>query len=222
MLLDHNKQYLLLNKPRLCSLHFPRRPRSSDGFGLCPPVRAVFTLLAALIIFRPVLILLTNDGDLALHLTHPPFPPPQKPIWLLLTKPLTADHFSELSRGHHPRRRTNPSPAHLDRLSPHFLQNYHPPRAKNRQIRRMMEHFDYRVTSLHRTAIGPIQIGALRPRPIASSYCCGAQVTPNFFLPPPSYGRKISSSVRCMFYIFFPIVLRHSSLSVGKSFHYRC
>lgn len=108
------------------------------------------------------LILLTNDGDFALRLTHPRYHLPK--VYLVeINKPIIPAHLSQLKLGivldDGP---TEPAEiAYTDISKRKFKIILH--QGKNRQIRRMFEHYDYRVLHLHRTNIGPLFLGSLQP-----------------------------------------------------------
>ena len=95
-------------------------------------------------------LLLTNDGDLTKKLTHPSFKK-KKIYYIELDKPLTKVHFDEISRG-----------VQLEDvfITPDAI-NYPEPEDKkkvgveihsgqNRIVRRIFEHFGYRIKKLDR------------------------------------------------------------------------
>ncbi|MCL4384334.1 rRNA pseudouridine synthase [Patescibacteria group bacterium] len=157
--LDHQKLYYLLNKPPhvVSTAKDDRgRPTVTDYLKikkrLYPVGRLDFDSTG--------LILLTNDGDLALCLTHPRYHLP-KTYLVTIDRPLTVSELTALRRGVV----LEDGPTLPATITP---QNSPPTRleitlnqGKNRQIRRMMAHFDHRVLTLHRTAIGPLKIGSL-------------------------------------------------------------
>ena len=108
------------------------------------------------------LLIMTNDGDLALHLTHPRYHL-SKVYQVEIDKPVYPAHLSQLKLGitldDGP---TLPAEiTYTDDSKRKFKIILH--QGKNRQIRRMFEHFDYRVLRLHRLSIGPLQLGSLQP-----------------------------------------------------------
>ncbi|MDA8373557.1 MAG: pseudouridine synthase [Actinomycetota bacterium] len=99
------------------------------------------------------LIILTNDGDFALRLTHPRFKV-DKEYLVSLDKPVGRDTLSKLARG--VALEDGPTaPATLTQLSPTLVRMVIR-EGRNRQIRRMFELFSFHVTRLVRTRIGPI------------------------------------------------------------------
>jgi 23S rRNA pseudouridine2605 synthase len=107
------------------------------------------------------LILLTNDGELANHLTHPRYevpktyraqvgnPPVQEPALRALREGV------ELEDG-----RT--APAKVRRLHPGELElTIH--EGRKRQVRRMCEAVGHPVRELERIAFGPLRLGGLEP-----------------------------------------------------------
>ncbi len=104
------------------------------------------------------LLLLTDDGEFANHLTHPRHEIP-KIYHVTLASPVTTAQLTALS-----------SPMTLDgyelqpvtihKLAPNVLE-MHLYEGRNRQIRRMCEAADLRVTRLCRVAIGDLTLGTL-------------------------------------------------------------
>ena len=117
------------------------------------------------------LLILTNDGDFTLRLTHPRFHLP-KTYEVEIDRAIDKSHLEALKQGiileDGPTLPTQIS--YQDATGRHFRIILN--QGKNRQIRRMFEHFEYRVFRLHRTAIGPLQLGSLNPgqsRPLTPS-----------------------------------------------------
>lgn len=107
------------------------------------------------------LLLLTNDGDFALKMTHPRFGK-QKQYEIALDAPLQplhrqmiSDHGIELPDGH--------SRLQLERLKEgddtQWRVLMH--EGRNRQIRRTFAALGYTVTRLHRTQFGPFELATL-------------------------------------------------------------
>ncbi len=111
------------------------------------------------------LIILTNDGDFAMRLTHPRYKV-DKEYLVAVDKPVGRDTLSKLARG--VQLEDGPtSPATLTLLSPTLVRMVIR-EGRNRQIRRMFDLFSFHVTRLVRTRIGPVSdqrlgVGEYRP-----------------------------------------------------------
>ena len=106
------------------------------------------------------LILLTDDGDLAHHLTHPSFAKTKEYIVELdhalapLHQQMISDFGINLDDG--------PSQLLLERLNNERTKfNITMHEGRNRQIRRTFAALGYQVKSLHRTTFGPYTLGDL-------------------------------------------------------------
>ncbi|MDA8117752.1 MAG: pseudouridine synthase [Actinomycetota bacterium] len=115
------------------------------------------------------LIILTNDGDFAMRLTHPRFKV-DKEYLVSLDRPVGRDTLSKLARGvvldDGPT-----APATLTQLSPTLVRMVIR-EGRNRQIRRMFELFSFQVVRLVRTRIGPVsdqRLGAGRYRALTQA-----------------------------------------------------
>ncbi len=105
------------------------------------------------------LMLLTNDGDLALKLTHPRYHLP-KIYQVTVDHPLNPADLRRLTIGV-PLEDGLTLPCKINMLGfQKFEITLH--QGKKRQIRRMLEHFNYQVKSLHRISIGPLKLGKLK------------------------------------------------------------
>ena len=111
------------------------------------------------------LIILTNDGDFAMRLTHPRYKV-DKEYLVAVDKPVGRDTLSKLARG--VLLEDGPtSPATLTLLSPTLVRMVIR-EGRNRQIRRMFDLFSFHVIRLVRTRIGPVSdqrlgVGEYRP-----------------------------------------------------------
>jgi len=108
------------------------------------------------------LLLLTNDHQLADRLTSPTSGVPKRYV-ARLDRPVSDDHLRRLSDGLNIRMRghevlTKPALA-LRRENREIEITI--TEGKNRQVRRMLKSIGYEVKSLHRIAVGPLQLGAL-------------------------------------------------------------
>ena len=107
------------------------------------------------------LILLTNDGELAHRLTHPSFEVPKTYRVRVANAPVGRHALEALRRGvvldDGPT-----APARVRRIAADTLElTIH--EGRKRQVRRMCERVGHPVRSLARTAIGPLELGELRP-----------------------------------------------------------
>ncbi len=157
--------YWLVNKPRgyLCTNHDPSgRPLAID---LIPPhvSQRVYTV-GRLDEDSEGLLLLTNDGDLANRLMHPRFGIDKTYVVQVAGKPEHADIDQLLkgvwlSDGHVKARRVKRLKSQGESAWLEIVLC----EGKNREIRRMLARLEHKVLRLKRIAIGPIQMGRLRP-----------------------------------------------------------
>jgi len=106
------------------------------------------------------LILLTNDGELANHLTHPRYEVPKTYRARLGGGPV-ADRTLELLRGGVELEDGPTAPAQVRRLRGSTIElTIH--EGRNRQVRRMCEAVGHPVLELRRTAFGPLRLGSLK------------------------------------------------------------
>jgi 23S rRNA pseudouridine2605 synthase len=109
------------------------------------------------------LIILTNDGDLALKLAHPRYQV-QKTYEATLDKPLSAEDFEKIKHGI----RLKDGLVNVDAL---YFNKTHNKKivsvglhsGKKHIVRRLFEHLDYKVRKLKRTRIADIRTKGLRP-----------------------------------------------------------
>ena len=154
--------YLLLNKPAgiVCTCADPRQrptvldllpPHLREGRGIHPVGRLDLNSSGAL--------LLTNDGDLTLRLTHPRYHLPKTYlVWIEgdATEPaLQRWREGVMLMG----KKTLPAEiVVLQRRSQDVLLQVTLTEGRNRQIRRVAEQLGWKVRKLHRTAIDSIQL----------------------------------------------------------------
>ena len=117
------------------------------------------------------LILLTNDGDLSLKLTHPRYHLP-KTYLLTFVGRITPDKIDQLRRGlilddlPTGRQAEKTAPADVEILPPKLNQgqmNITLYEGKKRQIRRMCTVLHLHPVDLHRQSLGPLTLGTLAP-----------------------------------------------------------
>jgi 23S rRNA pseudouridine2605 synthase len=154
--------YLLLNKPTgiicTCADTYQRPtvlellpPQLRQGQGIHPVGRLDFNSSGAL--------LLTNDGELTLRLTHPRYHLPKTYlVWIEGHPAETAlKRWREgvMLMG----KKTLPAEIAVLKRRPHdTLLQVTLTEGRNRQIRRLVEQLGWKVRKLHRTAIGSIQL----------------------------------------------------------------
>lgn len=99
-------------------------------------------------------LLFTNDGDMAKKLTHPKHGV-KKIYHVVLDKPLEREHFEEITEG----LMLSDGPAPVDNIS--FVEGMKKNEVgieihigRNRIVRRIFEHFDYKVVKLDRVYFG--------------------------------------------------------------------
>lgn len=108
------------------------------------------------------LILLTNDGDFAYHMTHPKFYK-NKTYEVSLDAPLAPLH-QQIIGDHGIQLEDGPSKLVLERTDDtreNWIVTMH--EGRNRQIRRTFSAMGYKVTKLHRTDFGHYSLGEIKP-----------------------------------------------------------
>jgi 23S rRNA pseudouridine2605 synthase len=107
------------------------------------------------------LILLTNDGDLAYHLTHPSFEVNKTYKATVANAPVDERAIKALRRGVE-LEDGHTAPAKIRRLAPDTLEiTIH--EGRKRQVKRMCEAVGHPVKRLERVAFGPLELGELKP-----------------------------------------------------------
>jgi 23S rRNA pseudouridine2605 synthase len=150
--------YLALNKPEgfVCTR---RDPHTTDTiFDLLPLKFSTLTYVGRLDAASEGLLLFTNDGDFVERMTHPRFKI-EKEYDVTLDRPATPELAQQLLRG-----------VVLNGRRAHAIHVHQIGPAKfrvvlvqgiNRQIRRMLERFGFRVKRLVRIRIGNLRMGDL-------------------------------------------------------------
>lgn len=158
--IDQKSTVLLLHKPveYVCS-------RDGQGslsvYDLLPMRFQILNIAGRLDKDSSGLVVLTNDGMLLNELTHPSNDK-QKVYRVTLTKPLEDGAIAQFAKG------VDIGDKHVSKMSvlPNsdgaYIVTIH--EGRNRQIRRTFEAAGYGVTSLHRTHLGPYEIGSLVPK----------------------------------------------------------
>ena len=107
------------------------------------------------------LILLTNDGELANLLMHPRYGVQKTYRATVRPSPVSEASLRKLREGLE--LEDGPTaPAKVRRLAPAKFE-ITIGEGRNRQVRRMVEAVGHRITSLERTAFGPLRLGGLEP-----------------------------------------------------------
>ena len=162
--------YYLLNKPKYV-LSTSNDDRGRDTvLNYVPKVPRAFPV-GRLDYESTGVIIMTNDGDLALRLTHPRYHLPKVYLLTCIGK-VTPDKISKMQHGilledlSAGRQMVKTAPAKVEilpsKLNQHQLKItlYE---GKKRQIRRMCSALHLHVMDLHRLSIGSINIGNLKP-----------------------------------------------------------
>jgi 23S rRNA pseudouridine2605 synthase len=160
--------YVLLNKPRdaVTTARDPQGRRTV--LDLLPPELRTRRIYPVGRLDRETegLLLLTDDGDLALRLTHPRYALPKVYEALVAAEPPWAA-LDQLRRGMDlpgDERPTAPARARVlgaDREGTWIEVEIH--EGRNRQVRRMLDEVGYPVLRLRRVRVGPLALGSLRP-----------------------------------------------------------
>lgn len=155
------KVYILLHKPAgfLCSLEDRfRRPLVT---GLLPEIIERIYPVGRLDLDSEGLLLLTNDGDFALKLTHPRHGI-EKTYEIRLRDPLSPAGEAKLRQGVTLEDGFRAGAAGVRIIAPDRREAEVTIReGKKRQVKRMLEAVGNRVTYLKRTAVGPLRLGDL-------------------------------------------------------------
>ncbi len=151
------KIYLLLNKP---PGYITTTDRNSDNtvMDLVPRANRVFPV-GRLDVASCGLLLMTNDGDLALKLTHPRYEH-DKEYEVTVDKPIGDAHLRVLAEGVMLDEKKT-LPAKVKRLG---SREFSIPlrEGRNRQIRRMCDELGYAVTRLQRVRVMSLLLGNLQ------------------------------------------------------------
>ncbi len=158
--------YLLLNKPKgyVTTVHDPQgRPTVMD---LVRSIGARVFPVGRLDFNSEGLLLLTNDGDLAQHLTHAAYHVP-KTYWVKISGKPSDEAIARLrvgvtiAEGQGARTRhvkTAPAQIKLARDAPNPWYEITLTEGRNRQIHRMFEKIGHRVEKIKRVRYGPLQL----------------------------------------------------------------
>ncbi|MBN1554581.1 MAG: rRNA pseudouridine synthase [Phycisphaerae bacterium] len=169
------KVYFLLNKPRnvVCTSRDPQGRRTAIDF--LPPIRQRVYTVGRLDADSTGLILLTNDGELTQHLTHPSGEVPKTYI-VAVDGSVEEEQLNRLKRGVYlDGKRTAGAGVKIEHRGPgKTLLRITLREGRNREIRRMLVRLGHQVRRLKRVAIGPItdkglgvgQVRSLSPKEV--------------------------------------------------------
>jgi 23S rRNA pseudouridine2605 synthase len=151
------KVYFLLNKPRnvVCTSSDPQGRRKAVDF--LPPIKQRVYTVGRLDAESTGLILLTNDGELTQHLTHPSGEVPKTYI-VTVKGCVVEDQINRMKRGLYiDGKRTVGAGVKVEQRGPtQTLLRITLREGRNREIRRMLVRLGHKVHRLRRVAIGPI------------------------------------------------------------------
>ena len=195
----HRKHYLLLNKPRgvVCTQQDPDgRPRAAD---LAPDVKERIYPVGRLDVETTGLIILTNDGDLTEYLTHPRYGV-EKTYVASVDGHVRGEDIDSLRKGVYiDGKRAQGAKVKILRRGPQrSLVEIRLSEGRNREVRRILAKFGYKVRRLKRTAIGPLtdqglKIGSsrfLKSGEIRRLFKCGSREWDGGVQPAGRSGRK--------------------------------
>lgn len=156
------KLYVALHKPRgyLCSRRDPQQRQTV--LDLLPREWSSIYPVGRLDCDSEGLLLLTNDGEFCLRLTHPRYGVPKKYV-ATVEGPVTPDVTHRLVQGvvHDGDRLRAAHVRILESAPTHTHLEVELREGKNREIRRLFEALGKKVVRLRRTQIGPIRLGEL-------------------------------------------------------------
>jgi pseudouridine synthase len=151
--------YIMLNKPVGYVSSRLRQGEDPTIYDLLPKDFERLKPAGRLDLDSSGLMLLSNNGHFIQHYTHPSGEK-VKTYNLILTKPLTESDATALTRG--VKLEDGFSHLRVERVSG-TKATVSLSEGRNRQIRRTLGALGYGITALHRTAIGPYQLGSLAP-----------------------------------------------------------
>lgn len=156
-------QYLALNKPVGYVSSRRRQGSTPTIYELLPREYHDLKPVGRLDRDSSGLLLLTNDGDFAFHMTHPQFAK-VKVYKVMLDRELEPIHQQMISE-YGVTLTDGPSKLLLTRISEDFRKEWEVTMSegRNRQIRRTFDALGYKVLRLHRTNFGPYALHGIKP-----------------------------------------------------------
>lgn len=161
--------YILLNKPidTVTTAHDPQRRRTVLDLLPAEWVAQRIYPVGRLDVDTEGLLLLTNDGELALRLTHPRYALTKEYEALVNRRPTAAD-MAAITQGMMLPGETRPTaPARAwiidDTSEDGIWLGIELHEGRNRQVRRMLAVAGLRVLELRRVRVGPLKLGRIKP-----------------------------------------------------------
>lgn len=151
--------YVLLNKPTGFVCSQKQQDDKPTIYSLLPKHLGHLQVCGRLDADSSGLVMLTNDGDLALKLTHPKFKK-QKKYEVTLNKTLANVDRDHIERG--VKLEDGLSKLELSGSGQKWLATM--AEGRNRQIRRTFNQLGYETVKLHRTQLGPYRLAELAPK----------------------------------------------------------
>ncbi len=154
--------YFALNKPRgYVSTNYDPNERNFARDLLDIPQKPLLFNVGRLDKDSVGLLLFTNDGGLAQKLSHPSYEV-EKEYLVNASRPIAREDLEAMRRGVYlPDNRLAYRIRRFEILSSKWTRIILT-EGKNREIRKLLEYFDYRVVELIRVRVGPIELGDLK------------------------------------------------------------
>ncbi|MBU0630856.1 MAG: rRNA pseudouridine synthase [Candidatus Margulisbacteria bacterium] len=156
---NSNKIYILMNKPRGVTSTCAQE-ETATILDLIKGVEGRLFPVGRLDRDSEGLLLITNDGEVALKLTHPRYEH-EKEYDVVVDRPLSPAEVDKLKRGIYLEGKKT-LPAGVMVIDPRRIKMILK-EGRNRQIRKMMEALGNEVVALRRVRLGKLTLGELRP-----------------------------------------------------------
>ncbi|MFA7559270.1 MAG: pseudouridine synthase [Sphaerochaeta sp.] len=156
------RYYIALNKPRgYVSTNYDPNERNFARDLIAIEQKNLLFSVGRLDKDSSGLLLFTNDGELAQKLTHPSYEV-EKEYFVQANRPIARRDLEDMLRGVYlPDDRLPYRIARFEILGPKWTRIILT-EGKNREIRKLLEYFDYRVIELIRVRLGSIELGNLK------------------------------------------------------------
>ncbi|MGI6436937.1 MAG: pseudouridine synthase [Sphaerochaeta sp.] len=154
--------YFALNKPRgYVSTNYDPNERNFARDLLDVPQKPLLFSIGRLDKDSSGLLLFTNDGELTQKLSHPSHEV-EKEYLVSASRPIAREDLEAMRRGVYlPDNRLAYRIHRFEILGSRWTRVILT-EGKNREIRKLLEHFDYRVLDLIRVRVGPVELGELK------------------------------------------------------------
>ncbi len=154
--------YFALNKPRgYVSTNYDPNERNFARDLLDVPQKPLLFSIGRLDKDSSGLLLFTNDGELTQKLSHPSHEV-EKEYLVSASRPIAREDLEAMRRGVYlPDNRLAYRIHRFEILGSRWTRIILT-EGKNREIRKLLEHFDYRVLDLIRVRVGPVELGELK------------------------------------------------------------